>query len=160
MRDGAHALAHQCRFGGHCRVLYTVAQHSGAVADLVGEAGGSPDDALWGLLHDAPEAYLGDLPHPLKHRSRLGEEYRDVEARLQAAVAERFRLPPQPPPLVKELDRRLLATERRSLVGEAWEWPELRGVAPLAYAIHPWEPARARSEFLARYGELEERRRP
>jgi uncharacterized protein len=160
VRDIAHALSNQCRFGGHCRVFYSVAQHSCAVADLVDRAGGSAVDALWGLLHDAAEAYLGDLPHPLKHRSALGEAYRGAEARLEAAITERFALPPHRPSLVGEIDRALLATERRALIGEAWAWPELEGVQPLAFAIEPWEPARARREFLARYEELEERRRP
>jgi hypothetical protein len=91
IEDIALALSHQCRFGGHCRVFYSVAQHSCLVSDLVIERGGNLA-ALWALLHDASEAYLVDLPHPLKHRSELGKLYAAAEDRLQAAVCERFGL--------------------------------------------------------------------
>lgn len=153
--DIARALSHQCRFGGHCRVFYSVAQHSCLVADLVAERGGPAVAVLWALLHDASEAYLVDLPHPLKHRSELGRLYADAEARLQAAICERFDLPLEPPALLKEVDRALLATERRAVAHVAWEWPELNGVQPLELAIDPWLPERAREEFLTRYERLE-----
>ena len=114
--------------------------------------------ALWALLHDASEAYLVDLPHPLKHRSELGRLYADAEARLQAAICERFGLPPEPPALLKEVDRALLATERSAVSQVAWEWPELLGIEPLEFEIDPWPPERARAEFLARYEQLSARR--
>ena len=156
--DIACALSHQCRFGGHCRVFYSVAQHSCLVADLVAGRGGGSEAALWALLHDASEAYLVDLPHPLKHRSELGRLYADAEARLQAAICERFGLPLEPPALLKEVDRALLATERGAVSQVAWEWPELLGVEPLELEIDPWSPERARAEFLARYEQLATRR--
>src|SRR6266540_4351103 len=99
--DIALALSHQCRFGGHCRVFYSVAQHSCVAADLVAERGGSTEDVLWALLHDATEAYLVDLPHPLKHRSELGRLYRAAEAAVQDAVCRRFELALEPPPALK-----------------------------------------------------------
>lgn len=149
--DIARALSNQCRFGGNCRVFYSVANHSCLVSDLVAERGGDVEAQLWALLHDASEAYLVDLPHPLKHRSELGRLYAVVEERLQAAICERFRLPPEPPALLKPLDRALLATERRAVATEAWEWPELDGVEPLDLEIEPWLPDRAHDEFLARF---------
>jgi hypothetical protein len=152
--DIALALAHQCRFGGHCRVFYSVAQHSCLVADLVREQGGDEIAALWGLLHDASEAYLVDLPHPLKHRSELGRLYAEAEGRLQQAICERFDLPLEPPALLKPIDRALLATERRTLASVAWYWPELDGVEPLDLEIEPWLPEPSREEFLGRYEAL------
>jgi hypothetical protein len=149
--DIANALAHQCRFGGHCRRYYSVAQHSCLIADLVVARGGSDADALWALLHDASEAYLLDLPHPIKHRSELGRLYAEAERPLQEAILERFGLPREPPASLKPLDRALLATERRAVAAEAWHWPELDGFEPLDLEIDPWPPERARAEFLARY---------
>jgi hypothetical protein len=152
--DIARALSHQCRFGGNCRTYYSVAQHSCLVADLVEECGGDPDAVLWALLHDASEAYLVDLPHPLKHRSALGALYAEVEDRLQTAICEHFGLPPEPPPLLKQVDRALLATERRAVSQVLWDWPELDGVEPLDLEIEPWLPDRARDELLVRFERL------
>ena len=152
--DIARALSHLCRFGGNCRRFYSVANHSCLVADLVAERGGDVEAQLWALLHDASEAYLVDLPHPLKHRSELGRLYAEAEDRLQGAICVRFGLPLAPPQLLKEVDRALLATERRAVAHEAWDWPELEGVEPLELEIDPWLPDRARDEFLARYERL------
>jgi 5'-nucleotidase len=135
--DIARALSHQCRFGGNCRVYYSVAQHSCLASDLAAERGADAEAVLWALLHDASEAYLVDLPHPLKHRSALGALYAEAEARLQAAICQHFALPPDPPPLLKEVDRALLATERRAVSQVAWDWPELQGVQPLDLPIDP-----------------------
>ena len=155
--DIAHALAHQCRFGGHSRTFFSIAQHCCVVADELERRGASAEDVLSALLHDAGEAYLGDLPHPLKHRSPLGTLYRAVEEPLQAVILARFGLPAQPPPLVKPVDRAALAAERRALMAPTGDdaWPELDGVEPLEVAIDPWPPDRAASEFLARYERLE-----
>src|SRR5690242_3132863 len=119
--DIAQALSNQCRFGGHCRVFYSVAQHSCLAAELVAGGGGDAVAQLWALLHDAPEAYLVDLPHPLKHRSELGRVYRQAEALLQTAICERFDLPLEPPASLKPIDRALLATERQALTEAVWE---------------------------------------
>lgn len=149
--DIATALANQCRFGGHTRVFYSVAQHSCLVTDVLRERGGSSTELRWALLHDASEAYLVDLPHPIKHRSELGRLYAEAEAGLQQAICERFCLPREPPGILKSIDRALLATERRALAGVVWHWPELEGVEPLDVTIEPWLPERARTEFLERY---------
>lgn len=152
--DIARALSNQCRFGGNCRSYYSVAQHCCLVSDVVAGRGGDVETRLWALLHDASEAYLVDLPHPLKHRSELGKLYAAAEDGLQAAILEHFGLPAQPPPLIKQVDRALLATERRAVASEAWHWPELDGFEPLDLEIDPWLPERAYEEFLARYERL------
>jgi hypothetical protein len=156
--DIAQALANLCRFGGHCRAFYSVAQHSCHVADVVAGQGGTADETHWALLHDAAEAYLGDLPQPIKQHSRLGELYREAELRLQEAICRRFGLPPAPPPIVKEVDRGMLAAERSMLMLDFWAWPELSGIEPVAIEIDPWPPPRAASEFRLRHDELTRRR--
>jgi hypothetical protein len=156
--DIAQALANQCRFGGHCRRFYSVAQHSCLVGDLVSAAGGDVTAGLWALLHDAPEAYLSDLPHPLKHFSEFGRLYREAEDRLEQAIAEHFGLPRDPPAAVRDADRALLAAERRALMADSWEWPELEGVEPADVAIDPWTPERAAAEFRRRYHALRRQR--
>ncbi len=155
--DIAQALANQCRFGGHCRVFYSVAQHSVLVADVCREHGGSAEEVLAALMHDAGEAYLTHLPHPLKHRSPLGPPYKLAEARLEEAIQQRFDLAPAGPEL-KRIDRALLATERRALAATGDPWPELEGVEPLEIKIEPWPPERARREFLTRFEQLNSRR--
>jgi hypothetical protein len=155
--DIARALGHLCRFGGHSRVFYSVAQHSVIVSRLVEERGGDAADAFAALMHDATEAYLGDMPHPLKHRSALGAAFREAEKDLERAIQARFDIKPDVPE-IKRVDRALLATERRIFSGENWHWPELDGVEPLAIEIEAWPPEEAARAFAERYAELDARR--
>ncbi len=156
--DIAVALSNQCRFGGHTRRYYSVAQHACIVSDQMLERDGDELAARWGLLHDASEAYLIDLPHPIKHRSELGRLYRAAEERLELVIRERFGLLGDPPPRLKEIDRAVLATERATLTMVAWHWPELEGVEPLELLIEPWTPEVAEAAFLERYARLEAQR--
>jgi uncharacterized protein len=151
--DIARALANQCRFGGHSRVFYSVAQHSVIVSELVSQRTGDTEDAFAGLMHDATEAYLGDMPHPVKHRSPLGAAFRAAEGHLERAIRDRFRIKPDVPE-IKRVDRALLATERRAFSAENWDWPELDGVEPLDLELTAWSPDEAARAFTQRYAEL------
>ena len=155
--DIGRALANLCRFGGHCRTFYSVAQHSVIVSRLVEERGGDVEDAFAALMHDATEAYLGDMPHPLKHRSPLGAAFKAAEERLEQAIRARFAIKPDVPE-IKRADRALLATERRAFSDEAWHWPELEGVDALDLELTAWSPDEAARAFAERYAELEARR--
>jgi hypothetical protein len=155
--DIARALANLCRFGGHSRVFYSVAQHCVIVSQLVEQGGGDVEDAFAALMHDATEAYLGDMPHPLKHRSPLGAAFKAAEDQLERAIADRFRLR-SGVPAIKRFDRALLATERRAFSAESWHWPELEGVEPLDLELTAWSPDEAVRAFAERYAELEARR--
>lgn len=155
--DIACALANVCRFGGHCRPFYSVAQHSVIVSELVEARGGDVEDVFAALMHDATEAYLGDMPHPIKHRSPLGAAFRAAEAHLEAVLRERFAIKAEVPE-IKRVDRALLATERRAVSGVSWEWPELEGVEALDIELVAWGPDEAERAFLARFAELQERR--
>jgi hypothetical protein len=155
--DIARALANQCRFGGHSRVFYSVAQHSVIVSRLVEERGGDVEEVFAALMHDASEAYLGDMPHPLNHRSPLGAAFRETEAPLEQAIRDRFGIKPGVAE-IKHADRALLATERRAFSAETWHWPELEGVEPLDLELSAWSPEQAADEFAERYAELQARR--
>jgi len=144
--DIAHSLSLQCRFNGHCRVFYSVAEHSVRVADIL-----PAHLERWGLLHDATEAYVGDLPRPLKQQLPL---YRRSEDRLMEVVARRFGLAWPMPEAVRHADNRLLATEARDLMAPPPE-PWNLGVEPLDGRIVPWPAAEAERRFLERFGELE-----
>jgi uncharacterized protein len=155
--DIARALANQCRFGGHCRVFYSVAQHSVIVSELVESRGGDTEDAFAALMHDATEAYLGDMPHPLKHRSQLGRSFREAEGDLEQVIRERFQIRADVLE-IKRIDRALLAAERRAFSAETWHWPELEGVEPLDIELTALSPDEAERAFAERYAELESRR--
>jgi uncharacterized protein len=157
IEDIARALGNLCRFGGHCRSFYSVAQHSVIVSELVQERGGDTEDVFAALMHDAAEAYLGDMPHPLKHRSALGAAFRQAEEHLEEAIRARFGIRADVPE-VKRADRALLATERRAFSAERWHWPELDGVEALDLELTAWPPEQATKAFLERYAQLEAQR--
>lgn len=120
--DIAHALSLVCRYGGHASRHYSVAEHSLLVERLVRSEGGDPEMCLWALLHDASEAYLGDVIRPLKRLTAF-TEYRVVESRVQAVICEKFGLAFQMPEAVKNADNRLLANEAAVLMrsgGRDW----------------------------------------
>lgn len=151
IEDIAQSLARQCRFLGHTRVPYTVAEHSVRVSWLLEAQGCSRETILWGLLHDASEAYLGDLPAPIKHTTAF-EAYRVVERAVQAAICTRFGLPIDEPAEVRAADERLLATEVRDLM-PAIEWPRPLP-EPLLSRIEPWSEQYAKGSFLRTFQHL------
>jgi len=103
--DIAHSLSLQCRFGGHCKEFYSVAQHSVEVSRQV-----PAEFALWGLLHDASEAYLCDLPRPVK---ALFPEYKKLELEIQEIIAAYFGLPWPMPKEIHIADAVELLTEAK-----------------------------------------------
>lgn len=142
IEDIAHSLSLQCRYAGHVKTFYSVAQHSVMVARIV-----PVQDALWGLMHDASEAYLVDLPAPIKRSSRLGEEYQKIESSIMALVAGRFGMSIAEPSSIKTADMRLLATEMRDLMGRTIASDAI--YQPLPWLIDPWSPERSEVEFLS-----------
>ena len=145
--DIAHALAHQCRFGGHASKFYSVAEHSVHVSRIC-----PVQDTLWGLLHDASEAYLVDLPRPLKLLPEFAV-YREAERRLQRAVAVRFGLPPDQPASVTEADDTMLWIEAHSLLG-SMPFEAVRDTRPPFEITEPLLPGEAERLFLKRFKEL------
>jgi len=153
IEDIAHALSQQCRFTGHTRVHYSVAEHSVRVAELLASWGATQDEQLWGLLHDASEAYLVDIPSPLKCMPEFAP-YREAETCLMGAVCDRFGLVYVQPPKVTLADAVMLATEARDLMPHRPEhWIGLKE-APLPGVIVPWTATQAEREFLHLFGKL------
>ena len=146
IHDIAAGLSKICRFNGQCRAFYSVAQHSVLVSSIL-----EPAYALPGLLHDAAEAFVGDVTRPLK---RLLPDYQRIEARVEAAVFERFGLGAMPAQ-VRRADLIALATEQRDLMPAHNDtWACLHGIEPLGRRIVPWPPEIAYETFLTCFQQL------
>jgi 5'-deoxynucleotidase YfbR-like HD superfamily hydrolase len=144
IQDIAHALSMICRYTGHTKQFYSVAQHSVAVSFLV-----PPEWAMAGLLHDAAEAFIGDVSSPLK---QLLPEYKLIEKRIEKVIFQKFGLPPELPKIIKVADVKLMATEQRDLMGAgAEDWAVTKGIEPLEEVIEPLSPTYAYSAFITRY---------
>jgi len=149
IRDIAHALSNQCRFGGHCEQFYSVAEHCVRVSWLC-----ATKHKLWGLLHDAAEAYLVDLPKPIKKWSQMGVLYSEIEDALMVSIAAKFGLSFPVPDAVKKADVVMLVTEKRDLMKmqpKPWEDTE----PPDIYRVVPWQPGTSEKIFLDLFGKLQ-----
>lgn len=150
IEDIASSLSKMCRWTGQCKALYTVAQHSILVSELVPR-----EHALEGLLHDAAEAYIGDINRPLKN---LIHELKYAERAIYAEVAKKFGLPDTETPCVKEADNIALVTESRDLMPdgggqENWEWAvDIPRLSHRIEAIENWRLVE--TLFLNRFYEL------
>jgi hypothetical protein len=148
--DIAHSLAMKCRYGGHCRQFYSVAQHSVLVTRWVAEQGELYH--MDALLHDAEEAYFSDIPRPVK---KMIPGWEAMIISMKSAIAAKFKLSPTEPAIVKDADNRILLDEKRWLMAPASDpdlkWPD---VDPLGIKIKPWPWQKAESEFLNAFRRL------
>lgn len=159
--DIAHSLANQCRFTGHTRKRYSIAEHVCRMAMWAAEGLDIPRCPLWGpefhllpaymfaelvLHHDDPEAYLNDLSRPVKHSPQLAE-YRNADAENEAVINKTFGLyySPAVSKEIKDLDRRMLSTEQSQLMRGSMSFPQS---APLPIKLKCWGPARAKYTYL------------
>jgi uncharacterized protein len=141
--DIAHALSMNCRFNGHVNHFYSVAQHCFIASFFC-------PDHLWALMHDAAEAYLTDIPRPIKPSLT---NYQEIEDTLLQTIAVRFGLPWPVPESIKEIDNRMLVTERRDLMTLTdYDW----GIKakPLPEVIIPLPITVVKQHFLHRFKEL------
>lgn len=143
IEDIALGLSNICRFGGQVGRHYSVAQHC-YLASIWVETGYELD----ALLHDATEAFLCDVPTPLKN---LLPEYREIEKKHEADMARRFGIQYPFVPAVKVIDQRMLAAEVRDLKVSSDHWDFLKDVVPVHTQIDPWPQDLACAMFLKRY---------
>lgn len=157
LRDIARSLSMQCRFNGHVTRYYSVAEHSIHMSDYARTALGDLGAARWALLHDAPEAYLSDIPTPLK---AMLPGYREMEEEVEKAILDHIGWYPDviSRAVVKELDSRILVDERRHLLGAppkpwAMDQHQIIGIGLGSGALGmTWQEAEA--VFLGRLSEL------
>lgn len=111
INDIAHALSMLCRYNGHVPAFYSVAEHSVRVAQWLENQGQVASVCLAGLLHDAAEAYIGDMVNPMKQIPDLGVVFRAYENTIDALVAEKWRLSYPLHEMVKEADHQVYKWE-------------------------------------------------
>lgn len=145
IEDIAHTLSLLCRFGGHCNEFYSVAEHS------VRCAINAPEKYKFeALMHDATEAYLVDMPRPIK---QVMSQYKDIENRLDLVIREKFGMLMSMPPEVHYIDNAMLATEKRDLMNPSEKpWADLP--PPYETKIYPWPPSLAKKMFLNHFDTL------
>ncbi|HZH26662.1 MAG TPA: hypothetical protein VEY95_05705 [Azospirillaceae bacterium] len=139
--DIARAMANTCRFNGHCRRFYSVAEHSVHVAALV-----APRHRSWALLHDAAEVFLSDVPLPAKP---LLTGYARMEEKVPAAITRRFGLVGPMPDAVKTADREMLRLKLALLLGNSAADP--RTLKRLSLPRLGLPPAQAKRAFLSAF---------
>lgn len=156
--DIAHALAMKVRYGGHCRRFYSVAEHS-VLVSLICEGEGLADP-LEGLLHDAVEAYIGDMPSPIKH---VLPDFKALEHRLERQLREQFGLPPEMTPGCKRADLLALYLEAQTLLpsGGAVLFPQdTDGLREAVCELDPsytpvcMSPKMAQNAFIGKFREV------
>jgi hypothetical protein len=151
--DISAALGNLCRFGGHTKRFYSVAEHCILISQAVPK-----EFALWGLLHDASEAYLGDMVKPLKDGS---PEYKALEDKTMRAVVTKFNLSPNTmPEEIKKADMAILKNEQMAMMHPCpYDWWCI-GEEPLKVVIHGWSPSTAALKFLYRFNDIRQNQHP
>lgn len=145
IEDIAHSLSQLCRFNGHCKDFYSVAQHSCILAEHV-----DPELRLIALLHDAAEAYIGDITRPVKG---LIPQIKEIEDHIHRQISANFGIPFPYPQIIDIIDSRLLLAEGAQLFKEPVHWT-CGGLEPLEYEFGLlWAPKNAEIKFLQRFKE-------
>lgn len=150
IEDIAHSLSLQCRYMGHCKVFYSVAEHSIQVARELCNRGASKKTCLGGLLHDASETYLGDIVSPLKYLL-LYEKVIMYDRRITFQIRRKYDCLDVDWSLIKKIDSQMLATEAQVLSqsrGKDWKLTE----QPIQGATISWRTFwEVEAEFLSMF---------
>ena len=152
IRDIAHNLSFENRFMGQTKKPYSVAQHC-VIGSIILERVTDPKFALQFLLHDATEAYVKDIPTPLKRL--LGDSYSSIESRFHDAIMAKFGIVDYAHDIVKGMDLIMLKTEKEQLLKHSIVyWPHLENVTPLTIQIEPWHYKVAERKYLEQFKRL------
>lgn len=147
LADIAGGLSKMCRFGGQIDRFYSVAEHSVWCADTAYRDGAGVDVQRAALMHDAAEAFIGDVVKPLKI---MLPQYHEVERRVEVCIVRKYGLAGTGDwPPVKEIDRAMLIAERRALfTADKVVWTGEQHVRRLNVTFSCWSPAEAEKAFL------------
>lgn len=146
--DIAHALSHQCRFSGHTEFHYSVAQHSVLVSDYC-------DEPLAGLMHDSSEAFLVDIPRPIKPAI---PQYLEIEAKIMAIIGKKFGFLVPVSDNVIAIDNAMLWLEKNQVMKPGLNWyqdkdanipEEMKNLKLLE-----WSPRYAKEAFIYRFHQI------
>lgn len=145
--DIAHALSNQCRYSGHVAYFYSVAQHCCLLASHVAKNHGTPEQCLQILMHDAAEAYLVDIPRPVK---QFMPQYRVWDKAINDTVRQWMGWADLPIlDFQDDLDSRVIVDERAALLGGTLDWGHR--MRPVGITIQRWTPEQAEKQFLLQY---------
>ena len=160
INDIAHGLSNMCRFGGQCRNFYSVAEHSVHVSRWMEHYFQAPKLLLYALLHDSSEAYLVDVPRPIKVHL---ENYKMIEALNMKVILSAFRIEPSLCPdefesILHLVDNQVLVAEKNALLLPPplpWTWA--KDIKPADVEISCYAPEGAKRMFMYRFNELTQR---
>lgn len=146
IEDIAHGLSNVCRYAGQCQHFYSVAEHSLLVSQQVEEY------AYEALLHDAAEAFMGDITRPLK---QLVPEFKRIEAEIEDAITSRFSMRRDYRKAVKHADLQVLAAEQLQIMAPGCaDWAREANIKPAPITVRSLSPDDARQEFLSQFYKL------
>ena len=150
IEDISQALSMNCRFSGHVKMFYSVAEHSCLIFDLVLNKNGDLNEAFGALMHDASEAYLTDVPRPIKPHL---EGYMDIESKATSVIQEAFKFSPMSD-YVKYIDTHICGIEAKQLFQVVPSWCD--DFDHVDITVKGWMPNRAKAEFLRRFNGITE----
>lgn len=155
IKDIAKALSYLCRFNGHTANFYSVAQHSLLCAELLLAERQPMRVALLGLLHDASEAYFGDVPTPIK---AYIPEINEIERRIETAVYEGLGIAAptaEERKIIKRMDIALLVNEARTLTANVEDWTsaydKVTDIIIPSELFREMDPSQIETKFLTFY---------
>lgn len=148
IEDIAHALSNLCRYTGHTKVFYSVAEHSVRMA----MDNNLPGNPLTKLLHDSAEAYIGDIVLPLQEIFPKKEIETKLLEIISKALGHQILMTSE----IRKSDRTMMVTEIRDLMpaDSPVLLPYFKDWTPLKQKIHPWHPHQAEKDFLLIYKKL------
>lgn len=148
IEDIAQALSNLCRFSGHVKEFYSVAEHSIILADYVMDKYGNADMALTALLHDASEAYIVDVPRPIKPYLT---NYQDIEGGISKVINNVFKVHPMCD-VIKDLDHNIVCDEAKVLFKSVPDWVQY--YKEVGVTLRMYTPEEAREAFMSKFEEL------